>query len=151
MGRYLHVWGGVSRPGRIGVALLSDALATDHTAAGADIVSELLARSALLLQGSFFWDQLATLLLIDPAAASFAEAEVRVVTDGPSGGSPVQDDSATAVSHAVAPDAVRFESSFLAGLRRAEPRSRPFTLAGTLRATFDALDHAASAPFRIGA
>ena len=114
-----------------------DALATDHSAAGADVVYELLARSASLLQGSFFWDQLATLLLVDPAAASFAEAQVRVVSGGAAAGSLVQDDSGTAISYAVVPDAARFESAFLAGLRRGDPRSQPFSLAGTLHVTFD--------------
>lgn len=114
-----------------------DALTEDHAAAGADIVYELLARSTSLLDGTFFWDQLATVLLADPAAASFAEATVRAVTDGPAAGSLVEDPSGSPVSYGVEPDASRFEASFLAGLRRGEPRTEPFTLAGTLHGTFD--------------
>ena len=114
-----------------------DELVKDHEAAGADIAYELLARSGYLLTGNFFWDQLATVVLTDPSAATSAEARLKAVTEGAAGGSLVQDASGTAVTYAVAPDAARFESQFLEGLRRGAPRANPFTLAGTLHATFD--------------
>jgi inosine-uridine nucleoside N-ribohydrolase len=114
-----------------------DELAMDHKAAGADIAYELLARSGSLLAGNFFWDQLATVLLTDPSAATSAEARLKAVTDGAASGSLVQDASGTALSYALTPDAARFESRFLEGLRRGEPRADPFTLAGTIHATFD--------------
>jgi inosine-uridine nucleoside N-ribohydrolase len=114
-----------------------DELGKDHKAAGADIAYELLARSGSLLAGNFFWDQLATVLLTDPSAATSAEARLKVVTDGAASGSLVQDASGTAVSYAVTPDAAQFESRFLEGLRRGESRAGPFTLAGTINATFD--------------
>ena len=114
-----------------------DALAADHAAAGADIVYELLVRNGSLLAGTFFWDQLAAVLLADPAAASLAEAQVKVVTDGAASGSLSRDASGTPVSYATAPDAASFQATFLAGLRRGAPRRNPFTLTGTLHATFD--------------
>ena len=114
-----------------------DELGRDHKAAGADIAYELLARSGSLLAGNFFWDQLATVLLTDPSAATSAEARLRAVTEGATSGSLVQDAAGSAVSYAVTPDAAQFESRFLEGLRRGEPRADPFTLAGTLHATFD--------------
>lgn len=114
-----------------------EVLAEDHAAAGADIVYELLTRSASLLAGNKFWDQLATVVLTDPSVATFAEARVKVVTDGAAGGSLVQDASGTPVTYAASPDARRFESSFLAGLRRGDPRTDPFILAGTLHGSFD--------------
>lgn len=114
-----------------------EALGKDHAAASADIVYELLARSGFLLAGNFFWDQLATVVLTDPTAATFAETRVKVVTDGTAGGSLAKDDAGTPVSYAVAPDAARFESRFLEGLRRGEARANPFTLVGTLHVTFD--------------
>ena len=114
-----------------------DELAKDHKAAGADIAYELLARSGSLLAGNFFWDQLATVLLTDPSAATSAEARLKAVTEGATSGSLVQDATGTALSYAVTPDAAQFESRFLEGLRRGEPRADPFTLAGTIHATFD--------------
>ncbi|HLO34496.1 MAG TPA: nucleoside hydrolase, partial [Candidatus Deferrimicrobium sp.] len=114
-----------------------EVLAEDHAAAGADIVYELLTRSASLLAGNKFWDQLATVVLTDPSAATFAEARVKVVTDGAAGGSLVQDASGTPLTYAASPDATRFESSFLAGLRRGNARTSPFTVAGTLHGSFD--------------
>jgi len=101
-----------------------DQLATDHAAAGADIVYELLARNGSLLSDTFFWDQLATVLLTDPAAASFVEARVKVVTDGAASGSLVRNDAGKPVSYATAPDAASFQATFLSGLRRGATRSR---------------------------
>lgn len=114
-----------------------DALAGDHAAAGADIAYELLVRNGSQLAGTFFWDQLATVLVTNPSVASFSQVSVAVITDGVASGSLDRDASGRPVSYAADADAAGFQATFLEGLRRGPPRSDPFTLAGTLRGTFN--------------
>jgi inosine-uridine nucleoside N-ribohydrolase len=114
-----------------------EALANDHVAAGADIAYELIIRNESQLAGTFFWDQLATVLLTNPAVASLSQASVTVITDGAASGSLEQAASGRPVSYAVDPDAAGFQAAFLEGLRRGPPRSDPFTLTGTLHGVYD--------------
>lgn len=115
----------------------TERLAGDTDAAGADIVHEVLSRSPSVVIGTYFWDQLTAVLLSDPASATFEAATVRVETEGPNAGSTVRDPNGVRVRSAVEPDAARFETRFLEGLRRGGPRPEPFTIAGSIPARFD--------------
>jgi pyrimidine-specific ribonucleoside hydrolase len=110
----------------------------DHAAAGADIVYELLTRAPFLVgEGNYFWDQLATVLLVRPDLATFEQATIRVEDAGPASGRLVRDPAGNQVRYAVRPDVAGFQDEFLAGLRRGAPREKSFTFTGTITVRFD--------------
>lgn len=67
-------------------------LAQDHSAAGADVVFEMLARNPFLVgEGNYFWDSPAATQLITPALATFEDATLRVDGSGADSGRLVRD------------------------------------------------------------
>lgn len=113
-------------------------LEKDHAAAGADVAYELLTRNPFLIgEGNYFWDQLATVLLVRPDLATFTDATLGVEGTGPSSGRLVRDAAGTPVRYAVRPDVAGFTREFLGGLRRGEPRPEPFVLPAKMTVTFD--------------
>jgi pyrimidine-specific ribonucleoside hydrolase len=113
------------------------ALEADHAAAPADIVYELLARRGVL-PGDYFWDPLASVVVVDEAAASMETIKLRIVTaEGPDSGRTARADDGVPVQVALTADRAAFEERFLAGLRVGAARPTPFTLAGTIAVRFD--------------
>lgn len=113
------------------------ALAADHAAAPADIAYELVSRRGLL-PGEYLWDPLAAVIAVDESVATFETIALRVETaEGPDSGRIVRAAGGAQVSVATSADRLAFEARFLAGLRVGPSRQRPFTLAGSFRATFN--------------
>ena len=115
---------------------LADRLAADHAAAGADLLYELLLRHPARLradEGQQLWDELAALTLRKPDLATWADALLVVGDDGRL----VADEAGRPVRVATSADRPAVEAALLEALRRGGPRATPFTLAGTLAATFD--------------
>jgi inosine-uridine nucleoside N-ribohydrolase len=116
-----------------------DRLASEDRSAAADIAFELLARNRfLVLGGQYFWDPLAAAVLEDPGVVALKEVRLRVGSADPAelgrtlrdeGGFPVQ------VAVGAAPD--RFDSLFLAGLRRSPDRPSPFAPGERVTVTYD--------------
>jgi pyrimidine-specific ribonucleoside hydrolase len=128
-----------------------DALASDHAAAGVDVAYELVARRGV--NGfDYLWDALAAVVAVDESVATIEPMKLAVVTaDGTDNGRTVRADDAAEVRVAMSADRAAFETVFLAGLRRGAPRGDPFTLAGTIHATYDGTACADDAPATIPA
>lgn len=116
---------------------LAERLDVDRAAAGADLMYELLVHNPFLMdptQGQFLWDELAALTLSDPTLATWDKAQLAVGARGEL----TRDESAgRPVGFATMADRTAVEAAFLDALRRGAPRRTPFTIAGTLTATFD--------------
>ena len=113
-------------------------LQSDHAAAGADIAFETYARTPFLSSpGQFLWDALAAVTLVDPTLARWEEMPIGVTVDGPEAGRIRRDASGRTALVAIGADGDRSFSALLDALRRGAPRPEPFTLAGTLRVTWD--------------
>lgn len=114
-------------------------LEADHRAAGADIAFELFARNRfLVLGGQYFWDPLAAAVLEDPGVVALKEVQLRVGTADPAEmGRTLLHESGIPVQVAVDAAADRFESLFLAGLRRGPGKPTPFAPGGPLSVSFD--------------
>jgi pyrimidine-specific ribonucleoside hydrolase len=115
---------------------LADRLETDHAAAGADLVRELLIRNPTRLQGGQgqqLWDELAALSLTDPDLAQWTESGLTV----DAGGRLTEDEAGHPARFATSADRPAVETALLEALRRDGPRATPFQLAGTLGITFD--------------
>jgi inosine-uridine nucleoside N-ribohydrolase len=111
-------------------------LAGDHVGAGADLTYELLVRNPARLradQGQQLWDELAALTLTNQDLVTWDDATVTVGPDGRL----TRDDAGRTVRFATAADRPAVEAALLEALRRGGPRATPFTLAGSLTATFD--------------
>jgi inosine-uridine nucleoside N-ribohydrolase len=117
---------------------ITDQLAADHAAAGADIAYEMYARNPFLsTPGNDYWDTLAAALLRAPAIATWGDVTVRVETSGTSAGRLVRDPGGRVVRAAMAADRDAFMRAFLAALRSGGPRPQPFAIAGSLTVEFD--------------
>lgn len=115
---------------------LADRLDADHTAAGANLMFELLVRNPSRLradEGQQLWDELAALTLTAPDLATWQDATLTVGD----GAWLRRDDAGRAARVAVAADAAAVEDALLAGLRRGAARVTPFQLAGAIDVTFD--------------
>jgi inosine-uridine nucleoside N-ribohydrolase len=115
---------------------LADRLATDHAAAGADLLYEMLLRHPARLradEGQQLWDELAALMLRAPDLGAWADALLVVGDDGRL----VIDDAGRPVHYATSADRPAVEAKFLEALRLGGARATPFSLAGSLDATFD--------------
>jgi hypothetical protein len=115
---------------------LADTLRTDHQAAGADLVYELLIRNPERLQpelGQQLWDELAALTVTDPDLVSWEDAAIAVGPDGRL----VRDEAGPTVRFTTSADRAAVETALLEALRRGAARATPFTLAGSLEVTFD--------------
>ena len=111
----------------------------DHAAAPADIVYELLLRGALdPAYGDQLWDPLAAVMTVDESVGTVETIPLKVVTaEGRESGRTIRADDGVPVRVATAADQSRFEERFLQGLRLGAPRDTPFSVAGTMRVTFD--------------
>ncbi len=115
---------------------LTERLATDHTAAGADLMYELLLRNPSRLngaEGQQLWDELAALALSEPGLVEWQEAVVSVGD----GGRLTEDEAGRPVRFAASADQPAVEAALLDALRRGGPRTTPFEVAGTLTAAWD--------------
>ncbi len=114
-------------------------LEQDHSAAPADIVYELLLRGALdAAYGDQLWDPLAAVMTVDESVGTFETMPLKVITaDGRESGRTMRVDDGVPVRVATAADQSRFEERFLQGLRLGAPGDTPFSVAGTMRVTFD--------------
>jgi len=115
---------------------LADRLKTDHKAAGADLVYELLVRNPDRLRaedGQQLWDELAALALADADVVSWKDVTVTPGDDGRL----VRDDGGRNIRVAASADATSVETALLDALRRGEPRATPFAIAGSLKVAFD--------------
>jgi pyrimidine-specific ribonucleoside hydrolase len=111
-------------------------LAGDHVGAGADLTYELLLRNPARLradQGQQLWDELAALTMTNQDLVTWDDATVTVGPDGRL----TRDDAGRTVRFATAADRSAVEAALLEALRRGGPRATPFSLAGSLTATFD--------------
>ncbi len=110
---------------------LTERLATDHAAGGADIMYELLLRNPSRLagdEGQQLWDELAALALGNPDLVTWSDGAF-IVGDG---GRLTADPAGRPVRYASAADRAAVETALLAALRRGAPRVTPFQFGGTL-------------------
>lgn len=115
---------------------LAERLGADHTAAGADLMYELLIRNPSRLradEGQQLWDELAALALTAPDLVTWQDATLTVGE----GGRLSRDEAGRAARVAVAADARSVEEALLAALQRGAARATPFQLAGEIDVTFD--------------
>jgi inosine-uridine nucleoside N-ribohydrolase len=115
---------------------LADRLESDHQAAGADLVYELLVRNPERLRpedGQQLWDELAALALTDPDLVSWEDASVTAGADGRF----VRDDAGRTLRYAASADRPAVEAALLDALHRGEPRTTAFSLGGSIAVTFD--------------
>jgi inosine-uridine nucleoside N-ribohydrolase len=115
---------------------LADRLETDHAAAGADLVRELLIRNPERLQGGQgqqLWDELAALSFTDPDLAQWSESGLTVDAEGRL----TENEAGRPARFAASAERPAVESALLEALRRGGPRSTPFQFAGQLGVTFD--------------
>lgn len=115
---------------------LPDRLSADPTAAGADLMIELLTRNPSRLrtdEGQQLWDELAALALTAPDLVTWQDATLTVGE----GGRLTRDDAGRDTRIAVAADRPAVEAALLSALQRGPARMTPFRLAGEIDATFD--------------
>ena len=99
-------------------------LATDHAAAGADLMYELLVRNPGRMNaadGQQLWDELAALALSEQDLVSWSDADL-VVGEG---GRLTADAAGRPVRYAASADRPAVESALLEALRRGAPRATP--------------------------
>lgn len=115
---------------------LVERLESDHAAAGADLMYELLLRNPARLradEGQQLWDELAALTLTLPDLVRWDQAAMMAGADGRI----ERADAGRAVRVAVSADRSAVETALLDALRRGGPRTTPFALAGSIEVTFD--------------
>lgn len=115
---------------------LAERLAGDHRAGGADLMYESLIRNPGRMrpdEGQQLWDELAALALTDPDLVTWEDVSVIVGEDGRL----TRDEAGRTVRFGSAADRSAVETTLLDALRRGEPRTTPFRLAGSLSVTFD--------------
>lgn len=113
---------------------LIDELATDATAAGANLVHELFVRvPSRVGEGQQLWDELAALALPDPGLVTWEEAMLGAEGNGHL----VRVQDGRPVRIATAADRPAVEAAFLSSLRAGAPRATPFELSGELAVTWD--------------
>lgn len=115
---------------------LPERLAADPTAAGADLMYELLVRNPSRLradEGQQLWDELAALALTAPDLVTWQDATLSVGDEARL----TRDDAGRDARVAVAADAPAVEAAVLSALQRGPARVTPFQLVGEIDATFD--------------
>jgi inosine-uridine nucleoside N-ribohydrolase len=115
---------------------LTERIATDHAAAGADLMVELLLRNPARLnsaEGQQLWDELAALAVSEPHLVTWKDATVTVDDRGRL----TTDPAGRPIRYAAAADRAAVETALLEALRRGGPRTTPFELAGEVSVTWD--------------
>ncbi len=114
---------------------LSDRLASDRAAAGADLVYELLQRvpTRTTGEGQSLWDELAALTLTNPDLATWEDANL--IADN--AGRVTRLEAGRTVRIATAADRGAVETALLDALRVGPARATPFKLAGKLTVRWD--------------
>ena len=115
---------------------LLDRLSSDHVAAGADFVRELLIRNPSRLradEGQQLWDELAALTFTNPDLAEWSESALSVDAHGRL----TEDEAGGSARFATSADRAAVETALLAALRLGDPRATPFQLSGELSVAFD--------------
>jgi len=109
---------------------LADRLKTDHAAAGADLVYELLVRNPDRLQGQNgqqLWDELTALAFTDTDVVTWEDVTVSAGDDGRL----VRDDGGRSIRFASSADGSAVETALLDALRRGGSRANPFDAVGS--------------------
>ncbi len=126
---------------------LIDELATDTTAAGANLVHELFVRvPGRVGEGQQLWDELAALALPDPGLVTWEDATLGAEESGRL----VRVTDGRPVRVAMAADRPAVEAALLSSLRRGGPRVTPFEISGQLSVTWDGTTCAATSSGEIG-
>lgn len=115
---------------------LTERLAEDHAAAGADLMYELLVRHPARLlvdEGQQLWDELAALAVSLPDLVRWDLMNVSAGDDGRI----ERADDGRPVRVAMSADRPAVEAALLDALRRGGPRATPFSIAGQVSATWD--------------
>ena len=115
---------------------LTERVATDHAAGGADLLYELLLRYPTRLDGANgqqLWDELAALALSAPGLVTWDDATVTVEDRGRL----AVDPAGRPIRFAAAADRPAVEAALLDALRRGDQRATPFELVGTVHAAWD--------------
>jgi pyrimidine-specific ribonucleoside hydrolase len=115
-------------------ANLGELLATDHEAAGADLLYELLLRSpSRLADGQQLWDELAALTVSNPDLVTWDDAPLLADDQGRLS----RDEAGRTVRIATTADGAAVETALLEALRRGPSRATPFVLAGKITVRWD--------------
>jgi pyrimidine-specific ribonucleoside hydrolase len=114
---------------------LAERLADDRTAAGTDLVFELLARvpTRVTGEGQQLWDELAALTVSAPDLVTWEDATLLASPAG----RVTRDDAGRPVRIATAADREAVESALLDALRQGPARVTPFELAGEIKVHWD--------------
>ncbi|MFL5675417.1 MAG: nucleoside hydrolase [Chloroflexota bacterium] len=114
---------------------LTERLASDHTAAGADLAYELLVRSPARITdpGQQLWDELAALTVSRPALVTWRDETLAIAADGRLDHS----NPGRRIRVGTGADASATETALLAALRTGPPRTDPFSIAGTIDIRWD--------------
>lgn len=117
---------------------LYERLGDAHDAAGANLAYELLSRNQFLLDGgTFLWDELAALAMLDPELVSWQPATVEVTGSGEAGGHLARSDAGVAIEYSADADVDAALDAFMAALSSGAPRRDPFDARGTLAVAWD--------------
>jgi pyrimidine-specific ribonucleoside hydrolase len=115
---------------------LTERIASDHAAAGVDLMYELLLRNPSRLngaEGQQLWDELAALAVSAPDLVTWQDATVTVEDRGRL----ATDPAGRPIRYAAAADGPAVETALLEALRRGGPRTTPFELAGQVHVMWD--------------
>ena len=114
---------------------LPERLAEDRPAAGADLVSELLARvpTRLTGEGQQLWDELAALTVSEPDLVTWEDTLLLADETGRL----TRDEAGRPVRFAIAADREAVESALIEALRVGPDRTTPFELAGQIAVRWD--------------
>jgi pyrimidine-specific ribonucleoside hydrolase len=127
---------------------LYDALTADNTAAGANLVFELVTLNPYVLQGGYYlWDPLAALALRDPDLVAYERTSVSVSLDPEDAGHLFRDPAGTEIEVTSDVAKASAQDAFVAALTSGGPRPDPFRITGTVTASWDGTSCTFDEPF----